>query len=287
MKHSRRLITLLGITIFSLLARPAIAQDDAVRAQVQAATDNAVSQLREQIISSRISAMLSVGHFLDQTDSVQALNDTIERAEQIGGPRWIDDQTCQVQLQISGARVAYALVSVAAAHPKRSPLPADVLEQQLSDWKDRTFSATGTSFSAAKLQLLRPSDDGNAWATVADAARRQAVADARQDAVQHVVQSIRFIELSPGQTVDSLLVHEKSRQTIYAWLNSRPVTNVQFRENLQVELTVSVPADELADVVISSAQSLNIKIADADHVRQEFVHHVRVKRCAIASTRCN
>jgi hypothetical protein len=52
------------------------------------------------------------------------------------------------------------------------------------------------------------------------------------------------------------------------------VTNVQFRENLQVELTVSVPADELADVVISSAQSLNIKIADADHVRQEFVHHM-------------
>ncbi|HMB95472.1 MAG TPA: hypothetical protein VKK61_05485, partial [Tepidisphaeraceae bacterium] len=107
------------------------------------------------------------------------------------------------------------------------------------------------------------------------------VADARQDAVQHVMESIRPVELAPGETVGDLLAHEKAHQEIYRWLDSRPVTDVQFKDNLQVELIVSTPSDDLADVVINSGQSVGTTLP-TDPQRMEIVKREFARRIAIA-----
>ena len=278
MNQVRATILTLLAAIGWLFAGQAIAQDDAVRAQVAAATANAIADLRAEILAARISPRLSVAKFLDQTNSIESLNQTIERSQQIGGPRWIDDQTCQVKLEISGARVAYTLVSIASAHPKLSPIPPAVLEQQLSDWKDRNFSATGTSISASRLQLLRPSGTDEVWSNVSDESRRRAVDAARQDALQHVLDSVRPIELKSGQTVGDVLTNEKSRQAIDRWLDSRPITDVRFKNNLEVELAVSTPPDDLMDAVINASQSSGTTMPadeqNLDRLRREFANRV-------------
>src|SRR5205809_2616479 len=66
--------------------------------QVAAATANAVDKIRADVEDEWLAPNLTVADFLDRTGSVDELTSTLRRAEQIGGPRWLDDQTCQVKL---------------------------------------------------------------------------------------------------------------------------------------------------------------------------------------------
>ncbi len=278
----RKPITILLLLLGGLgwfLEEPAGAQEQASRAQVSAATANALAALRRDIFAARITSTLTVELFLEQTESGDAMDETIQRAQQIGGPRWIDDQTCQVKLEISGARVVYSLVSIAAVRPKLSPLPAGVIEQRLGDWKNRTFAATGTSISAEKVQGIRPNDMGEKWLSISDEARSKAVADAKRDAAEHVLASIRPIELGPDKTVGDVLAREPVQKAVSSWLAERPVTQVCFKDDLQVELTVSTPPDDLFDTVVKSARDVPGATLPSDEkslaaLRREFDRRV-------------
>jgi hypothetical protein len=268
------------VTPNGTVVAPTVQASDPARAQVAAATANAMSALRNDIASARITPSLTVGQFLEQTNSMDALNDTIARAQQIGGPRWIDDQTCQVRLEISGMRVVYTLRSIANIRANLSPIPAAALEQRLADWRNRTFSATGTAIAAERIQGIRPSDAAVPWASVSDDARSKAVAAARQDAARHVIDSIRPIQFgNSGETMGDVLSREPVQHAVEKWLATRPVTQVRFNDDLQVELTVSAPPEDLLDTVITSAKDLPDSKVPTDQqtieqLRQEFSRHV-------------
>jgi len=192
----RAIVILLSLT----LATSAIAQADrAQREQVAAATAAAVRGLKEAVAKDTLAPGVTVGALLDRTNGQAKLTEALRRAEQIGGPRWVD-QTCQVRLEISGTRVAQTLVDIAAAQPKKSPIPPDVLAVKLKDWNKRTFSATGSSTGAAEIENVRPGGTGDAWLGVSDDARRRAVAAAKDDAVANAMASVRDVRLPTGKT---------------------------------------------------------------------------------------
>src|SRR4051812_46686893 len=89
-----------------LSASSARAQDRMDRAserpQIAAATAEAVANLRDAIERTPINQRVTVGDFLRRTGSQDELNRALQRAELVGGPRWVDDDTCQVQLEMSG-----------------------------------------------------------------------------------------------------------------------------------------------------------------------------------------
>lgn len=252
---------------------------DAVRAQIDAATSNAISALREEIKNARITPTLTIGQYLEHMDRPDGLDDVIQRAQQIGGPRWIDDQTCQVRLEISGQRVAHALISLAAVRPRVSPMPPAALDQRLGDIKSRTFAATGTSISADRVVSIRPMDAAGAWSHISDDVRSQAVNAARQDANEHLLESIRPIEVESGTTVDDLLQREPVQQAVQQWLATRPVTGLRFKEDLHVEVEVSAPSDELFNTLLNSARAADATALPADQqtieqLRREFAKRV-------------
>src|SRR4051794_12674419 len=107
-------------------ARDARDPRDARREQIDAATARAVDGLHRQINQETVGRGVTVGDLLDRTSSHEELDKTLQRAQMIGGPRWIDDHTCQVRLEISGPRVANALVSIASTKPKKSPIAPEV-----------------------------------------------------------------------------------------------------------------------------------------------------------------
>jgi len=233
-----------------LLAAMAQAQDQASRAQVAAATANAVAKLHDEIAKTQISANITVKNLLDRTDSASLLDLTLQRAQLIGGPRWIGDGICQVHLEIAGPRVVQALTQIAAIHPDSSPIDAAALQRQLADWSTRSFSASGTSMGAAYVQQLRPRTDR--WAAVPDAARRQAVNAAIADAAGRLLQSIQPIALNGGKTLADALEHPAVRRQIQDWIMSRPVTNVSFRDDLAVTVELATPPDQVAQVIQSA-----------------------------------
>src|SRR5678810_191648 len=64
--------------------------------QISAATTNAVDKLYADIAQERLTPQLSVGQFLDLKSGRDRLVQSLRRADQIGGPRWLDQQTCQI-----------------------------------------------------------------------------------------------------------------------------------------------------------------------------------------------
>lgn len=285
-------IWIMLVAALAALAQPVAAQQDRIRAQVAAATNRAMQSLRADIMAARITPTMTVGQFLEAIDWPDALDDVIQRAQQIGGPRWVDDQTCQVRLEVSGVRLAHALVSVAAMREKISPMPARVLEARLEDFRQRTFAATGTSISVERVLGIRPVDAGDAWHGVSDDARSQAVSAARRDAVQHVIDNIRPVPVDSDRTMADLLNREPVRQAVDNWLSERPVTQVQFRDDLQVELAVSAPPDELLDTILNSARAANgdtqLKMDEKtmEQLRREFARRVSaaVGRAGVSTT---
>ena len=123
----------------------ALAGDDARQAKVDAATQNALSGMMADVARQPITPKLAVRDLLNSTNGADALMDTLKQADQIGGPRWIDEQTCQVQLEIAGQKVADRLVKISTAAGERSPVKAQTVRSAVRNWGRRTFTAVGSS----------------------------------------------------------------------------------------------------------------------------------------------
>src|SRR5438046_8752958 len=104
-----RLVPLLLLFSLALggLARAQDASRDQ-RDQIAAATGRALEALRAQVSAEPIGPGLTVQDLLDKTHGTKKLMQTLRRAQQIGGPRWLDAQTWQVRLEIGGPSVAKA-----------------------------------------------------------------------------------------------------------------------------------------------------------------------------------
>ena len=175
-----------------------------------------------------------------------------------------------MQVEISGDRVARELVSIAAANPKQSPVPADVLSRELAEWRSRMFSGTGSSVSGASVKFVKPAAvaSQDAWTDVGDAARQQVVSAARENAVRHALDGITPMRFSPGQTVGNLLANKSVADPISAWLASRPVRQVQFTPQREVELTLWVPPDEYCDQILLAVQQAKLAMPEANDQKQ-------------------
>lgn len=221
------------------------AQEDARSPQVAAATADAIDGLHREVLGAQVGSGLTVRDLLDRVGGRAELGKVLRNARLVGGTRWLDDQTAQVQLVIGGGAVAKALTQAVRENPGKSPIPVERLERDLAGWSDRTFSALGTSTSASDIGRLRPPAGDRAWAGVGDAARKAALRSARDNAVNRVIDSLRPIQFDTGKTLDQALAVPEVRDSLGAWLAHRPVTSVEFDDDLAVHLTLSVPPEEL------------------------------------------
>ena len=235
----------LALILSLILASGASAQaDKSRRDKVAAATAAAVNGLKEAVSKETVAPGMTVGTILAHTRAQERFLKTLNRAEQPGGPRWVDDQTCQVRLEIAGPIVARALVDIAATQAKETPIAADVLAVKLQKWNGRTFSATGSSTGATEIEHARPGGEAPAWMSVSDDARRATVAAAKDNAVNATIDSIRDVKLPNGQKAGDALKDPAARERLRTWLSTRPVTQVAFRDDLNVAVQLAVPADE-------------------------------------------
>jgi len=172
---------LTSILTLGLLASclPAGAQPNANSPQISAACADALDTLEREVLAAAITPQLTVGDLVDRIGGMHELQGTLRTARRLGAPRWLDDQTAQVQVVIGGREVADALLQSAKVGPNRSPIPFARLQRQLSSWRDRTFSAVGISTAGANIVRLKPPPGDRAWQGVGDAARQRALLAAR------------------------------------------------------------------------------------------------------------
>ena len=296
-RHLGNLMWLAAVTLATLVvaapatvlratpAEPAPAGDDAARAAVNAATSNAIERLRDDVGAARITRDLTVDQFVQQTDSDAELKQVLRRAQQIGGPRWSDDDgLCQVQVEIAGDRVADALVRVAQSKQDRSPIRSEELARELKPWRERSFSATGKSSSYLRVQRIKPYPQ-HRWEGVDDGLRERALRAAQEDAGRRAMESVRNVLLAPGLTVGDALAKPEVAQRMNQWFERRPIKTVSFNENLQVDLTLGAPADETFDELLGALGTQAPQDAQAlERARAEFVSRMAepVGRASVA-----
>jgi hypothetical protein len=245
--------SLIRLIVAVMLLAPFVRGADDVReAQAAAATANAIEALRADVADERLSPKVTVQDLLKKTDANAELMKTLRRAQRVGGARWIDDQTCQVRLELSGDRVADALVQIAQSHADTSPIPADVIRQKLHDWTQRTFVATGTSAASEVIAGLRPMAGSEEWASVSSEARKAAILSAKQNAAVRAIEDIKDIQLTKTKTVADAVANKEVNDALMAWVQSRPATSVQFRDDLSIDVTLVVPPGEMFDVFRSA-----------------------------------
>jgi hypothetical protein len=127
------------------------------------------------------------------------------------------------------------------------------------------------------VELIRPVPHARAWDAVADDARKAAIAQARRNAVAQILKTIGPTPLSGDrQVADALAADKELAADVEGWLMGRPVTQVEFRDDLQVRTTLAVPGAELFEVFRKSAARHPDAVGTVDEaawfkVRDEFV----------------
>ena len=191
---------------------------------MNAATAQAFDSLRHEVLAIHLTNDLTVGAFLDRCQANDQMDATLKGAEQIGGTRWLDNQTVQVRLEIHGSDIARTIEEIAGKNSALLPLPLHVLRERLKkDMSGRTYSALGTCTAAAVAGFLRPDPSQIAWRSVGDADRRAAIEAARHSAIDRVIDSLRTVEWNNGKRhlADALavpMVVDSLRQ----WLGRSP-----------------------------------------------------------------
>jgi hypothetical protein len=149
-------------------------------------------------------------------------------------------------------------------------MPPDEAERRLADWNRRSFAATGTSIAANKVAEVRPVGVP-AWRSVDDEQRIAAIYAARENAVGRVLDELKSIRLQEPVTVGDVLSHNQSVTTrIAELLRNRPVTSIQFRDDLQVQYTLSVSRRELVDTFLDAAKKAGVDLPP--EATQEKLH---------------
>ncbi len=239
---------------------------------VRAATARSVAALLEGVSQLRLDPRYNVGQFLSETASRDEFVKDLQRADQIGEPRWLDRFTCQVQLEIPSVRIAQALARIAGAS-REQPITAAQVYFAMRDWP-RTVGATGSATSAVALPEIRPRPS-IVWMGVDDQTRRAALRAANANAIRTAMDSVAPVSLAERKTIgDGFAVPEVGR-TVTEWLGTRPITRVDFREDRQVEVALAVDQTEFffevrSAIAANSQMATPVTNEDWRNVEQEF-----------------
>ena len=266
-------IALPAILLTFALAAPAAAGQDRRRDQIQAAHVDALASMMDTVRAARIQGDLTVGQFLDRTGGDESMRQSLQRrVQQIGATRWPNTQTCQVQLEVSGRDAAEALVTIAADHPDRSPLPPEALSKALSGWDARTFSASGAAMTPEQAAELRPGPDQPLWLSVPEADRKAAVQAAHVDAGRRAIESLGDVPVGEGKTVADALELPAVRKAMQDWVADRPVVDIRFGGDGEVLVTLAAPAEEMWAVFRQALTEQNAIPVPAEEAGWQRLH---------------
>ena len=217
--------------------------DHSEKPQIAAATAQALAALRDEIEKAQLTSRLTVAEYVRQTGGSSEIRLLIEQNQSHLAPRWLDADTCQIQMEVSAEKVVQMLQRIATSHPRESSLSAGEIAKETASWKNRTFSGTGSSTAFSRLVSVPAARATGNWSSVNGDDRKRALETARVDAMNKVTESLLPVPLANGKTIGDALGNLKVKKALTDWLESRPVVHVEYRADMQVELTLQGSAD--------------------------------------------
>jgi len=234
MKHFWTSLCLIVVTAAAARAEPAM---------VQAARLSALQRLSDDIADEMVVPGVSVSQVVDRMNGQDLFTAAVSAARQVGGPRWVDDSTCQVRMDLPADRVVDVLETLQQSNPNRSPVSFDDLVFKRKVWRQKVFSATGTSITFDRAMALNPP---SSWRGVTTDARRAALESARRDAARRGIDAAATCVSRDAPAVLAALSNESVRADLERWAAERPITSVRYRDDQNVEVSLAIAPDDLA-----------------------------------------
>lgn len=134
------------------------------------------------------------------------------------------------------------------------------IQTALEGWDQKTFLATGTSIAAAAIsQLPLPADAPAVWQQTDPQQRRMRVQMAHDNAVSLALQQIAAIPLTENTSIQQLFDSKgtPAKTAMAAYLQSRPVIAVNFKDDLIVQVTIADDPQSAFEAFRDVASTIN------------------------------
>ncbi len=290
MSGTRRM---LGFVMLGVLVVGAVAQADAISQQrsaqqkllaYRAARVDAIRKLAERINGLSITSKTTVRDFVTESDTIQtALSSFLNGMKEVGKPRYLDDGTCEVTMQVTLEEVRDILKTIHKQYYKGDKVKVVEIDKMETVNEIKVITVTGNGAPREDLEqdVLIPFEQGGSvygklpvgtrkfWATHATAqGRLGAERAARVDAMRRLAERIKGVAIDSRTTVRDFVTEEDDIRAITrAYLVGAREVGVRYHaDELIVEVEMAVKLSTLYASLKSWAE-VNYK-GDKAKVRQ-------------------
>jgi hypothetical protein len=171
------------------------------------------------------------------------------------------------------------LQNLADKNPKNLPITAKNLRDRLKrDFAHRSFSGLGACTAAGAADHLRPDPSQMPWRGVSDKDRIAAIDAARHNAADRVLDGLRLVEWGDNRHLADALAVPAFHDALQDWLLARPITSIEFRDDLEVRISLAASPQDFWPVLKSSLEKQSAVSPPHDAKGWENVKHLVVMR---------
>jgi len=262
------------VTAF-FIAGPACGQDisDAQNKLLakRAAEADAFRKLAETVNGVRVNSQTHVRDFVTESDVIQADLDSFVRGARLGHPRYYDDGVCEIDAEVTVAKLITTLKEIHTRHYKGNSIKGTDFEQIRQTIQKDIIKVTGmgdprpdlppglpegvedviTQLPSQPTKLSVPA----IWKTVAPQARLMAMRAARVDAMRRLLERIKGLRLTSDTLVRDFITEydEISTRADGIVIGASEVRTYLHNDELIVDVTMEVPVSK----VITTLQQLH------------------------------
>lgn len=290
------------------------AQDPATDAQnkllaKRAAEADAYRKLAEQVYGLRLTSDTYVRDFITESDEIRSSVDEFVRGVRLGPPRYYDDGTCEVDAEVTVAKLITNLKKIHTAHYRGNVIHTTDFEKIKQTVDRDVIRATGMGAPRPELppdlpegieDMITPLPSGYTptmsvppiWKSVGPQARLMAIRAAEMDAMRKLLERIKGLRLNSTTLVRDFITESDEIRTHADGIvvGASRLSSYLHNDELIAEVTMEVPVEKVFTKIkeFHSAHYRGNRVTSTDIVNtKKTVKHkmIQATGCGVPPTR--
>ncbi len=304
-RHDRVCIRLAAFAAF-VMTVPTWAQSAVSDAQNKllarrAAEADCYRKLAEAVYGARITSDTYVRDFVTESDEIRAAVDTFVKGIRLGPPRYYDDGVCEVDAEVTVAKLVTTLKAVHKTHYHGNRVTTTDIENIRQHVKTDVFRVTGSGAPRPDLppdlpdgieEVITPLPPDYVptrsippiWKTVGPQARLMAERAARLDAMRKLLENIKGLRLTSDTLVRDFItefdeIRTRADGIVYG---ATQLSAYLHDDELIAEVTMEVPVEK----IITRIKELHSEHYHGNKVTRTDITNIKkkIKRDLIRAT---
>ncbi len=255
----------------------------------RAAEADCYRKLAETVYGVRINTETYVRDFVTERDEIRSAVDSFVQGIRLGSPRYYDDGTCEVDAEVTVAKLVTKLTEIHLAHYEGSRVTRTDIENIKNTVKTNVFRVTGSGVPRPELpdvvaDMATPLPPGVVlpapaipaiWRSVPPQARMMAERAAQMDSMRKLLEQIKGLRLNSNTLVRDFITEsdEISARADGIVYGAVQVAKYLRHDELVAEVTMEVPVERL----VTKIQEMHAEFYHGGRVTTTDITNVRKK----------